>query len=234
MTERGRRKKTARTVSRRTPPRAKSSRKHTTARTSEADEPSLVTLLADAALELAGSAISLAAGAAGVPLLKSGQLRLPTPRQREAMRDAGGYLRDLRELAGLTLGELSEALDLTDHSLLKGVEQGTATLSFELILRLAALLARHDPIPFILRFVRTYNPDIWKVLEGWGIGKLPMYFERERQFVNILRQHDTARHLSDAGFADVLAFTHAAFEMSMHFAARHEGLRHDKADAAGR
>jgi hypothetical protein len=73
--------------------------------------------------------------------------------------------------------------------------------------------------------VRTYNPELWKVLEGWGIGRLPAQFERERQFIDIYRRYDAARKLSDAGFAKVLAFTSAAFEMSLHFAAEYEAVK---------
>jgi len=185
----------------------------------------LVTRFTDLAAELTSGALHLAAETAGVPFLKPEQLGLLTPQQRRMMRETGLYLRDLREVAGLTLGELSDAVDLKDHSLLEAAERGTATLSFELVLRLAALLARHDPIPFVLRFVRTYNPELWKVLEGWGIGRLPAHFERERQFLNIYRRHDAARKLSDAGFSKVLAFTGAAFEMALHFAAEHEGIK---------
>ena len=71
---------------------------------------------------------------------------------------------------------------------------------FELILRLAALLARHDPIPFIIKLTRTYNPEVWEILEKWGIGRLPVQLERERQFINIYRGHDRARKLSDDDF----------------------------------
>ncbi len=99
-----------------------------------------------------------------------------------AMQEAGDYLKDLREVAGLTLKELSDAAKLPDQSLLAAVENGTATLSFELILRLAALLARHDPVPFIIRLTRTYNPDLWSVMKNWGLGRLPLHFEREREF----------------------------------------------------
>lgn len=144
------------------------------------------------------------------------------------MRESGAYLRDVRELAGLTQAELAEALHLSDQSLLAAVEKGTATLSFELILRLAALLARHDPVPFIIRFTRTYDPEIWGILERWGIGNIPVHFERERQFINIYRGHDSARKLSDSGFEKVLQFTRAAFEAALHFAAeqqRNEGKR---------
>jgi len=133
------------------------------------------------------------------------------------MQESGAYLKDVRELAGLTQAELAEALHLSDKSLLAAVEKGTATLSFELILRLAALLARHDPVPFIIKFTRTYDPEIWEILERWGLGHIPVHFERERQFINIYRGHDAARKLTDNGFEKVLQFTRAAFETALHF-----------------
>jgi transcriptional regulator with XRE-family HTH domain len=170
----------------------------------------LVRRLADLTGGVAGSAYRL-----GTALLLPGE---PSAMRREA----GAYLRELRELAGLTLSDLSDALDLSDRSALKAAEEGTAALSFELILRLSAILARHDPVPFISRMTRSYNPALWKLLEDWGVGRLPLQFERERLFVNIFRGHDAARGLSDAGFEKVLAFTRAAFELSLHFVADQE------------
>jgi transcriptional regulator with XRE-family HTH domain len=140
------------------------------------------------------------------------------PQAQEMRREAGSYLRELREVAGLTRDELADAVELGDHSLLGAVEAGTATLSFELTLRLAAVLARHDPVPFVSRLVRTYNPLLWELLEDWGVGRLPLQLEREREFVNILRGHDAVRALSDEDFAQVLDFTRAAFETALHFA----------------
>jgi transcriptional regulator with XRE-family HTH domain len=156
-------------------------------------------------------------------LLTPEQLRLLSPRQRALMRETGLYLRDLREVAGLTLSDLTKALDLEEQSLIEAIENGTATLSFELILRLAALLARHDPLPLVMRAVRAYHPDLWKALEGWGASQLPVQFERERQFLNLYRRYDQARRLSDRGFDEVLRFTQAAFELALHFALEHEG-----------
>lgn len=140
------------------------------------------------------------------------------PETPEMRREAGAYLREVREVAGLTLDDLSEAIELTDRSLLEGVEAGTATLSFELVLRLTAVLARHDPVPFVSRLVRSHNPVLWQLLEDWGVGRLPLQLEREREFVNILRSQDGARDLSEADFAQVLAFTRSAFETALHFA----------------
>ncbi len=146
------------------------------------------------------------------------QIAARLPRAAEMRREAGAYLRELREVAGLTRDELADAVELSDHSLLGAVEAGTATLSFELTLRLAAVLARHDPVPFVSRLVRSYNPLLWDLLEDWGVGRLPLQFEREREFVNILRGHDGVRALSDEEFARVLEFTRSAFETALQFA----------------
>ena len=142
------------------------------------------------------------------------------PEAMEMRQEAGVYLRELRELAGLTLDDMSDAAELRDRSLLEAVEAGTATLSFELILRLAAILARHDPVPFVSRLVRSYNPVLWQLLEDWGVGRLPIQLERERAFVNVLRSHDDARALPDEDFEQVLEFTRIAFETALHFAAK--------------
>jgi transcriptional regulator with XRE-family HTH domain len=165
--------------------------------------------------------------------IKVGKTILKNQEQLKVMVAAGESLRDLREVAGLTINEMSEAINLKDKSLLEAVENGTATLSFELILRLAALLARNDPIPFIIKYTRTYNPDVWRILNDWGLGRIPLHYERERKFINIYRRHDAARALSDDGFDKVLAFTNNAFEMALHFIAETENINIDKIDKNG-
>jgi transcriptional regulator with XRE-family HTH domain len=163
---------------------------------------------------------AVAVGLRRVVDLGGGGIAARLPDVSRARREAGGYVRELRELAGLTRDELAEAVELSDHSLLEAVEAGTATLSFEIILRLAAILARHDPVPFVARLLRSHNPLLWELFRDWGIDRIPLQFERERELVNVLRGSDDARELSDADFARVLAFTRAAFEMALHFAAR--------------
>ncbi len=153
-----------------------------------------------------------------------GKALLLSPEQAEAMKEAGEYLRDLRLVAGLTLDDLNAALDLKDQPLLAAVEKGTAALSFDLILRLAAVLARRDPVPVAMRLARIYRPELWQILEDWGVGRLSLQYERERQFINLYRRHDLARALSDPGFAEVLAFTRNAFEMALRLVAAQEGL----------
>lgn len=150
--------------------------------------------------------------------IRVGRALINSQDQLRTMLAAGKSLRDIREVAGLTLSEMSEALDLRDKSVLEAIENGTATLSFELILRLASLIARNDPIPFIMRTTRNYNPEVWQILNDWGVARVPLQFEREREFINIFRRHDSARTLSDEGFRKVLDFTRQSFEMSLHFA----------------
>ncbi len=170
----------------------------------------------DMLIAAATSAAKMASKTADISS-RVGKVLSLSPENASRLREAGESLRDLREVAGLTVKELSEAIRLPDQSLLTAVENGTATLSFELILRLAALLARHDPLPFIIRYTRTYNPEVWDLLENWGAGRLPLQLERERQFVNIYRSCDAARNLSDTDFERVLEFTLSAFEMALGF-----------------
>ena len=153
---------------------------------------------------------------------KVGKALIQSQDQLKLMVSAGQSLKDLREVAGLTINELNDALQLKDKSFLEAVENGTATLSFELILRLSALLARNDPIPFILKYSRAYSPETWKLLHDWGAGRLPLQYQREREFINIFRSKDQARQLSDEGYAKVLEFTREAFNMSLHFVAEQE------------
>ena len=161
---------------------------------------------------------AVAVGLRQIVDLGGGGIAALLPDVSRARRETGGYLRELRELAGLTLEELADALDLSDHSLLEAVEAGAATLSFEMILRLAAILARHDPVPFVARLLRSHNPLLWELFRDWGVDRIPLQFERERELLNVLRGSDEARELSDEDFARVLAFTGAAFEMALHFA----------------
>jgi transcriptional regulator with XRE-family HTH domain len=147
------------------------------------------------------------------------KMMLPKPGQRPALQKTGAVLRRMREGAGLSISEVGAAIDLKDPVLLELVENGKVALPFEIILRLAAVLGRNDPISFVMRFTRSYNPDVWKTLEALGIGRLALQAGREREFANLYRASDAARRLPDEDFAEVLAFTKAAFEMALAFRA---------------
>ncbi len=133
------------------------------------------------------------------------------------LRETGAYVKELREVAGVTRDELADALEVSDTSYVAAIESGTATVSFDLILRLASVIARHDPVPFVFKLLRTYNPDLWDELSDWGVTGLSDQYEKERRFVNLLRQHDAARELSHDEFDKVLAFTGAALDMALSF-----------------
>ena len=150
---------------------------------------------------------------------------LPGVSEPAGWSKAGAAIRAMREKAGMTIAEVGAALDLKDPSLLEAIETGRLALSFELILRLAAVFGRNDPIGFVMRFTRSTNPDLWKSLEDLGVGKLVLQTVREHQFVNIYRSNDEARTLSDEEFAEIASFTQAAFEMAMALRSRHLARR---------
>ena len=145
--------------------------------------------------------------------------RLTKPSHKAAVEKAGGLFRDLREGAGLTLGDLGRAINLKDVSLLEQVEGGKVGLPFEIILRLAGVLGRNDPIPVAMKLTRTYNPKLWATLESLGVGRLAVQAGREREFANIYRASDAARQLSDEEFAAALKFVRASFESALVFRA---------------
>ena len=109
-------------------------------------------------------------------------------------------LRQAREAAGMTTRELSQAIEIADPKALEQAEIGKAALPMEVILRLASVLGRHDPVPFAMKLARTYNPQLWKALDALGIGSLVALAGRERELANLYRANDDARRLSDAGF----------------------------------
>lgn len=132
----------------------------------------------------------------------------------------GATLRRLRKATGLTVAEVGAAINLKDPSLIEAWENGRIAVPFEIVLRLAAVLGRNDPVGFVMKFTRSSNPDLWRSLENLGVGRLLIQSAREREFANIYRADDEARKLSDQEFAAVLAFTRAAFEMAMAFHGR--------------
>jgi len=145
--------------------------------------------------------------------------RLTKPSHKAAVEKAGSLFRDLREGAGLTLTDLGRAINLKDVTLLEQVEGGKVGLPFEIILRLAGVLGRNDPIPVAMKLTRSYNPKLWATLEGLGVGRLAVQAGREREFANIYRASDAARQLSDEEFAAALKFVRASFEAALVFRA---------------
>jgi transcriptional regulator with XRE-family HTH domain len=173
--------------------------------------------LTTSVLSMAGTATDL-----GVTLAKS---RLTKPQHKAAVDKAGSLLQDLRQTAGLTAQDLGRALGLRDASELERIESGKVAMPFELILRAASVLGRKDPVTFIMQATRTYNPEMWRMLEALGVGKLVVQGAREREFANLYRARDAARALDDAQFASLLAFVGAAFDLALDLAARADSKR---------
>ena len=173
-----------------------------------ASTPSITAPMFRAAKELRRWADTVlgAAGAAAELSLHLAKVRASAPRQQAAI-----------EKAGMTTAELSQALDLADPALLDQAEVGKVALPFEVILRLAGVLGRHDPVTFAMKLARTYNPTLWKALDDLGVGRLAVQAGRERELANLYRANDAARRLSDKDFAAVLEFTRAGFEMAVAF-----------------
>ncbi|WP_310564375.1 helix-turn-helix transcriptional regulator [Hydrogenophaga sp.] len=163
----------------------------------------------DSMVAMAGPAADLAVAAVGA--------RTEDPQQRATIHEAGIVLRRMRESAGLTLQDVSQALDLRDPAVLESAEGGVVALPFELVLRLAAVLGRDDPVTAMMRLTRAYKPDLWATLEQLGLGKLVVQAGRERELANIYRANDHARSLDDGEFAHVLGFTRQAFDMAVAF-----------------
>lgn len=145
--------------------------------------------------------------------------RLTKPSHKAAVKKAESVFRSLRESAGLTLNDIGKAINLEDLSLLEDVEGGRVGLPFEVILRLAGVLGRNDPIPVVMKLTRTYNPKLWETLEALGLGRLAVQAGREREFANVYRASDAARQLTDAEFAAALKFVRASFEAALVFRA---------------
>ncbi|MEH6588252.1 MAG: helix-turn-helix transcriptional regulator [Halioglobus sp.] len=153
--------------------------------------------------QVAGGTLELARNTAtmtamfGENWLRSTVLNQLEPERLEAMAEAGHFLRDARETAGMSIKEVSESLGLSDNSVLENIESGQTIMPLESMLRATSLLARHDPIPFLIKFMRTYNPALEKTLEQLGVLTIPKHYERERRFVNLYRQHDSLRQFTD-------------------------------------
>lgn len=174
-----------------------------------------VRALADGVLSMAGPAADMAIG------LAKSQVKHPTG--KAAFERVGSMLRKMRETAGMSAAEVAHALDLTDPALIEQAEVGKIALPFEMLLRLAAVLGRNDPITALMRMTRAYSPELWKSLESLGVGRLVVQAGRERELANLFRANDSARKLSDAEFLQVLDFTKRAFDMAVEFRVQQAG-----------
>ncbi len=186
--------------------------------------PSAIMRIAQELASWANSALGVAEGATEMTVVAAKRLAR-SPGEKAAIGRAGEFLRATREAAGITVGELGSAVDLSDPTLIEEAEEGKVALPFDLVLRLAGVLGRNDPISFALNLTRSYNPGIWKALDDLGVGKLVVQAGRERDFANLYRASDAARRLTDEDFAHVLKFVGSAFDMAVGFHASQKARR---------
>ncbi len=206
------------------PGRARARPSKPAATPAEAVGPSAIMRIAHELASWANSARGVAEGASEMTIAAAKSLAR-SPGEKAAIGRAGEFLRAAREAAGITVDELGAAVDFSDPTLIEEAEEGKAALPFDLVLRLAGVLGRNDPISFALKLTRSYNPGIWKALDDLGVGKLVVQAGRERDFANLYRANDAARRLTDEDFAHVLKFVGAAFDMAVGFHASQKARR---------
>jgi transcriptional regulator with XRE-family HTH domain len=203
-------------------------------------ESSLLSQLAHLTGQVAGQTLDIAKHTAtmsamfGESWLKSALMKTLEPERLDAMADAGRFLRDARETAGLSLKELTDELGVKDGTLLEDIESGERIMPLELLFRSASLMARHDPIPFLIKFMRTYNPALGATLEQWGILTLPMQYERERRWINLYRQHDVLRTLSDDEYDRLVEYVDSATNLVLDVMQREKAANSPKAKPASK
>ncbi len=202
------------------------------------DHDTLIASLRRLTGQVAGSTFELAKNTAtmtamfGETWLRTTVLNQLEPERLEAMAEAGHFLRDARETAGLSIRELSESLGLSDNTVLEDIERGQTIMPLELMLRAASLLARHDPIPFLIKFMRTYNPALEQTLEQLGVLTIPKQYERERRFVNLYRQHDVLRQFSDDEFARYIHYMESSSNLVLDVMAKEKAANEPRRSAA--
>ncbi len=157
--------------------------------------------------------------ATGQPPVNLLDLLTATPDHLVRLGEAGHYLKDLREVAGLTLEELAEALDLDNPRTLEAIEEGRSPVNLDILYRLGAFHARHDPVGFMLDYSREHAPLLWQVLTLSGLDQLLASAGRELRFLNLYRARDRARKLSDDEFERLLDFVGGTLDLALDFSA---------------
>ena len=142
---------------------------------------------------------------------------LKAPEYMEQIGRAGSYLKDMRQVAGLTLDDLARAVDIDNPDVLRAVEEGRSPVTLDILYRLASFYSRNDPVTFMVNFSREYAPWLWQVLRVTGVEKFLITLERELKFINIYRSRESARHLGDEDFDKMLGFVRSGFNMAMDF-----------------
>lgn len=82
-------------------------------------------------------------------------------------RQAGKYLRELREAANMTQQELARSLGMDYYTTVSGIELGRGRVPPDKIKDWARLLGV-DQVVFAKRLLQFYDPYMWDALYGKG------------------------------------------------------------------
>lgn len=134
------------------------------------------------------------------------------PKRVQAMSEAGQFLKEAREIAGFTVSEFANAMNMSEEKA-EAIEAGESAIPLEGIFRAASLLARNDPLPMILKFMRTFSPSLEGAMQKLGVDVIPKQLERERSFINVYRSNDSLRQLSDSEFDRLLDYLDSAMNL---------------------
>jgi transcriptional regulator with XRE-family HTH domain len=85
------------------------------------------------------------------------------PDAAQLRKEAGVYLRKVREQAGVTQQALAKALGLEYYTMVSAVELGKARLPPERTAQWAQVLGV-DPYEFAMRLMHFYDPYTWEIV----------------------------------------------------------------------
>jgi transcriptional regulator with XRE-family HTH domain len=88
-----------------------------------------------------------------------------TPNAKQLRKDAGTWLRELRQRAGLSQIELAARLELKYYTFISQVETGYGRVPTETMEAWANALGV-KPTEFARRLLSFYDPDLYKLLFG--------------------------------------------------------------------
>jgi transcriptional regulator with XRE-family HTH domain len=164
--------------------------------------------------DFTGQAWSAATGQQSVNLL---DLVMRTPDHLVQLGKAGQYLKDLRKVAGLTVDELASAIQMDNPAALQAIEEGRIPVNIDILYRLGAFHARHDPVGFMMDYSREHAPLLWQMLRLSGLDQLLASAGRELRFLNLYRSREQVRKLPDDEFERMLDFLGGALDLALAF-----------------
>jgi len=92
------------------------------------------------------------------------------PDAKELRKEAGSYVKKLREAAGLTQQQVAKAVGMEYYTMISQVEGGKTRVPPDKMLEWANAL-QVNPHSFAKRLLQYYDPFMWQLLFGKGFSK---------------------------------------------------------------